>query len=87
MSSLDELSIDATPQQIESAIETSLAGKLDKGMEKASSKLVARGRSGHSFRWKSRSNKVKIIKQTGGIMQDSTIITGLALAKSRIHQK
>ena len=29
--------------------------------------------------------RVKIIKQTGGTMQDSTLITGLALAKSRIH--
>ena len=29
--------------------------------------------------------RVKIIKQTGGNMQDSTLITGLALAKSRIH--
>ena len=31
--------------------------------------------------------RVKIIKQTGGTMQDSTLITGLALAKAAFIQR
>ena len=82
---LEELQIDASREQILCAIETSLSGKLDKGMEKhlanlsldAAELIFADGRAD--------ATTVKIIKQNGGTMLDSEIITGLALAKSRIH--
>ena len=54
LASLGELSISASDEQIKSAVETSLAGKLDKGMEKHLSKLSLE--AGHySIRRKSRS--------------------------------
>ena len=66
LSSLDELSIDATPQQIESAIETSLAGKLDKGMEKHLANLSLEAGQVILSDGRADPTRVKIIKQTGG---------------------
>ena len=85
LSALDELAINANTEQIESAIETSLAGKLDKGMERHLANISLQ--AGKTILSKGRADptRVKIIKQTGGNMQESTLITGLALAKSRIH--
>ena len=85
LSSLDELAIEANNEQILSAVETSLAGKLDQAMEKhlanlsfdAGKLIVSDGRADPT--------RVKVIKQPGGSMLDSMLITGLALAKSRIH--
>ena len=82
---MDELAIEANNEQILSAVETSLAGKLDLAMEKhlanlsfdAGKLIVSDGRADPT--------RVKVIKQSGGSMLDSTLITGLALAKSRIH--
>ena len=85
LSSLDELAIEASTEQIESAIETSLAGKLDKGMESHLAKLSLQAAETVLSGVRADPTRVKIIKQTGGNMQDSTLITGLALAKSRIH--
>ncbi|MBT4067004.1 MAG: thermosome subunit [Euryarchaeota archaeon] len=85
ISALDELSIDATREQIHAAIETSLAGKLDQSMGKhlanlaldAGEIIVNEGRADPTM--------VKVIKQTGGSMNQTALITGLALAKSKIH--
>jgi len=85
LSSLNELSIRATREQIESAIETSLAGKLDKSMEKHLASLSLEAADVILSDGKADPTRVKIIKQTGGSMSESTLITGLALAKTRIH--
>ena len=85
LSSLDEISIKANNDQIKSAIETSLAGKLDKGMEKHLSNLALQAGEVILSKGRADPTRVKVIKQTGGNMQDTTLITGLALAKSRIH--
>ena len=82
LSSLDELSIDATPQQIESAIETSLAGKLDKGMEKHLANLSLEAGQVILSDGRADPTRVKIIKQTGGTMQDSTLILDWHLQKA-----
>jgi len=82
---LDELSITANKDQVLSAVETSLSGKLDRAMEKHLAKLsVAAGEIIFS-EGRADSTTVKIIKQTGGNMTESKVIKGLALAKTRIH--
>jgi len=85
LSALDELVINANTEQIESAIETSLAGKLDKGMERHLANISLQAGKTILSEGRADPTRVKIIKQTGGNMQESTLITGLALAKSRIH--
>ena len=85
LSALDELVINANTEQIESAIETSLAGKLDKGMERHLANISLQAGETILSEGRADPTRVKIIKQTGGNMQESTLITGLALAKSRIH--
>ena len=85
LSALDDISIDASEEQIKSAIETSLAGKLDRGMEKHLAALSLQAGGIILSEGRADPTRVKIIKQTGGSMQDTSLITGLALAKSRIH--
>ena len=85
LASLGELSISASDEQIKSAVETSLAGKLDKGMEKHLSKLSLEAGQIILSEGRADPTRVKIIKQTGQNMLDTSLITGLALAKSRIH--
>ena len=85
LSALDELTIKADSGQIKSAIETSLAGKIDKAMEKHLTEMSLQAGQIILSEGRADSTRVKVIKQTGGKMQDSALITGLALAKSRIH--
>ena len=82
---LGDLSIKATKDQILSAIETSLSGKLDKGMETHLAKLSLEAAEIIFADGKADPTTVKVILQTGGKMSDSKIINGLALAKTRIH--
>ena len=82
---LEELSIEATRDQILSAVETSLSGKLDKKMEKHLSSLSLEAAEIIFSDGRADATTVKIIKQTGGKMSDSRIIKGLAIAKTRIH--
>ena len=82
---LEELSIEATREQILSAVETSLSGKLDKKMEKHLSSLSLEAAEIIFSDGRADATTVKIIKQTGGKMSDSRIIKGLAIAKTRIH--
>jgi len=82
---LEELSIKATRDQILSAVETSLSGKLDKKMEKHLSSLSLEAAEIIFSDGRADATSVKIIKQTGGKMSDSRIIKGLAIAKTRIH--
>ena len=85
LESLESLSIKATESQIQSAVETSLAGKLDKAMEVHLSEISLKAGSTILTDGIADATRVKIIKQTGGSMLDTTLITGLALAKSKIH--
>ncbi len=85
LKALEELAIEATDEQVLSAIETSLAGKLDQAMESHLSKLAFDAGKIILKDGRADPTRVKIIKQTGGTMKDTTLITGLALAKSRIH--
>lgn len=87
LESLKELSIDADRSQIQSAIETSLTGKLDKAMEKHLAKLSLDAGEIILTDGRADPTRVKIIKQNGGSMLDTELITGLALAKSRIHSE
>ena len=86
-SALDDMSLKADGEQIKSAIETALAGKLDTAMEKHLSKLALKAGETILVDKIADPTRVKIIKQTGGNMQETTLITGLALAKSRIHSE
>ena len=85
LESLNELAIHASSEQILSAIETSLAGKLDQSMEKHLAKLSFDAGQLILNEGRADPTRVKVIKQSGGSMLDSTLITGLALAKSCIH--
>ena len=85
LDALGELVIEANVEQIQAAIETSLAGKLDQAMEKHIAKLSLEAGELILSNGRADPTRVKVIKQTGGSMLDTTLITGLALAKSRIH--
>ncbi len=86
-SALEELTITATDDQILAAIETSLAGKLDQAMGKHLAELALNAGKIILKDGRADPTRVNIIKQTGGSMTDTTLITGLALAKSRIHSE
>ncbi len=85
LDSLNDIAIKANEEQINSAILTSLSGKLDHAMEKhlaelsfnASKIILNEGRADPTL--------VKLTSQNGGAMTDTELITGLALAKSKIH--
>ena len=87
LSALEELTINATHEQILAAIETSLAGKLDQAMGKHLAKLAIKAGEIILKDGRADPTRVKVIKQTGGAMTETTLITGLALAKSRIHSE
>ncbi len=87
LSALEELTIKASDKQILAAVETSLAGKLDQAMEKHLAELALRASKIILKDGRADPTRVNIIKQTGGSMTDTTLITGLALAKSRIHSE
>ena len=85
LEALEGLSLNATREQIHAAIETSLSGKLDKAMEKNLAKLALDAGEIILNEGRADPTMVKVIKQTGGAMTQTTLITGLALAKSKIH--
>jgi len=87
LSALEDLTINATHEQILAAIETSLAGKIDQAMEKHLARLSMSAGEIILKDGRADPTRVKIIKQTGGAMTETTLITGLALAKSRIHSE
>lgn len=82
---LREFSIDANEKQIRSAIQTSLSGKLDHAMEKHLCELSHKASRIILSDKRADPTLVKITKQNGGAMTDTELITGLALAKSKIH--
>ena len=82
---LRDISIDANEKQIRSAIRTSLSGKLDHAMEKHLSELSHKASRIILSDKRADPTLVKITKQNGGAMTDTELVTGLALAKSKIH--
>lgn len=84
---IEELAIDADEKQIVSAVETSLAGKVNRGVQINLSKLAINAANIIHIEGHSDPTRVKIIKQKGGSLNDSELITGLAITKTRIHSE
>jgi len=84
---IEDIAISASEKQIVSAVETSLAGKINQGAQKRLSKLALDAAKAIHTNGRSDPTRVKIIKQKGGSLNDSELINGLAITKTRIHSE
>ena len=84
---LDEMTIDANPEQMFSAIETSLSGKMERRTQARLSKLAFEASEKISTEKRTDPTRVKIIHQTGGSAIDTELVTGLAIPKTRVHSE
>tara|TARA_B100001996_G_scaffold306933_1_gene248214 strand:+ start:1374 stop:2966 length:1593 start_codon:yes stop_codon:yes gene_type:complete len=84
---IEEISIKADEKHIISAVETSLAGKMDKAIQEKLAEISIAAAHSVFNGYKADPTRVKIIKQKGGSATESHLITGLAIAKSRIHSE
>ena len=82
---IEEMSIKADDKHVISAVETSLAGKMDRAIQEKITEISIAAAHSVFNGYKADPTRVKIIKQKGGSATDSHLITGLAIAKSRIH--
>ncbi|MGB1766828.1 MAG: TCP-1/cpn60 chaperonin family protein, partial [Poseidonia sp.] len=87
----DDLIIEANEEQMLAAATTSLSGKIHQAMQhhlaglavKAAKAVVEERPSGVL----ADPTRVKILTQTGGSMSDSSLVTGLVLAKQRVSDR
>lgn len=80
---LDDLIVEA---DIIKAVNTSISGKLNQGMQVHLSELALKAANViFNDEKKADPTRIKVIQQIGGKMTDSKLISGLAIAKSCIH--
>ncbi|DAC53813.1 MAG TPA: thermosome subunit [Candidatus Poseidoniales archaeon] len=87
----DSLVIEATDAQMHAAATTSLSGKIHNAMQthladlaiQAAGSVVEQGLDGPQ----ADPTRVKTLTQTGGSMTDSSLVTGLVLAKKRVSDR
>ena len=87
----DSLVVHATDAQMHAAATTSLSGKIHNAMQthladlaiKAAGSVVEQGPDGPQ----ADPTRVKTLTQTGGSMTDSSLVTGLVLAKKRVSDR
>ena len=84
---LENMAITADEKQILSAVETSLAGKINRNAQTSLSRLAINAAKIIHVDGRSDPTRVKIVKQKGGSLNDSELINGLAITKTRIHSE
>ncbi len=84
---IDSISFKADENQIASAVQTSLNGKLNSNIASNIAKLAINAGNNVYNNGRADPTRVKIIHQKGGSTMDSQLITGLAIAKSRVHSE
>lgn len=84
-----ELVIDATPELQRQAAATALSGKIHNAIQQHLAQLALQAAQAIVEQRPSGiladPTRVKILTQTGGAMTDSSLISGLVLAKKRVH--
>ncbi|HIL65967.1 MAG: hypothetical protein CXT71_00235 [Methanobacteriota archaeon] len=85
LSALSELKIEADLDQIKSAVETSLAGKMDQASQIHLSGLALEAANNILKDGRADPTRVKVIQQGGSKIGNTELTSGLAIAKTKIH--